>query len=696
MQIAIMLQAALGFAAATANPPQQPSKSDTVSRREPLVLTSDTTLDPQKEYGQIVIAGSNITIDGRGAILDGGDSAANKRQNTAIMAEGQDGVVIKNLTVRGWQLGLRVVDAEGWEVTNCDFSDNFHDPEFGWGEQPNRGGIVFERVHNSIVRNVNANRVWDACVLIDSNDNRIENCDFSYTSNTGLKLWHACQNQILDNRISHAIRIRPGEVHARDSTGVLIESGSDANRFERNDCTHGGDGIFVRVLNGWCSTGNTFVENDCSYANNNGFECWAPRNTFIANKANHCSYGFWMGGSDKSQLIGNEASYNGLATGFHNSPHLPDSSHAGIVFMFGSSSHVIAMGNRCVGNRGAGIALLGDQESEGEKWKAYHWIIQSNSLRENRWGIFAQYADWLTLSGNYFEDNAIADIESSVGVTRLTTVPSDQPTDDPNALSQGKQAITTLLEITGPRSLVEGQQARFEIARDSANDKNRNAIVAWDLGSGNTATGESAATVFNSPGLYRVGATSLLDRHLQLGYLDVYVTADAAELADDADSWGFFPDGSLRCKFENDRQFRLVGEHSTRVRVDPYHGERARIYFPRDKTAGWNLGGKQTLGFWWKSINPNLTGWQFKNPEITLYTSEDRFLRLTPNSDLLQSPADSEAREGWRYFSIPLRENPDWQREGNEIETVNYMAIGFDSWGGDPLTVWIDGVVLLP
>ena len=24
--------------------------------------------------------------------------------------------------------------------------------------------------------------------------------------------------------------------------------------------------------------------------------CWAPRNVFVKNKANHCSYGFWLGG----------------------------------------------------------------------------------------------------------------------------------------------------------------------------------------------------------------------------------------------------------------------------------------------------------------------------------------------------------------------------------------------------------------
>ena len=38
----------------------------------------------------------------------------------------------------------------------------------------------------------------------------------------------------------------------------------DHNRFERNDITHGGDGVFIRSLNGWVSIGNVFIENDFS------------------------------------------------------------------------------------------------------------------------------------------------------------------------------------------------------------------------------------------------------------------------------------------------------------------------------------------------------------------------------------------------------------------------------------------------
>ena len=370
----------------------------------PVEITSDTVLDPAQTYGPLIIKASNVTIDGRGAAVVGSTAGEPREfKGTGVFAQGVSGVTLKNVRVKGWETGLKIEDGSDWRIEHCDFSDNFHDPAFGWGENGRRGGIVLVRVHRSTLRHNRANRVWDGCVLVESNDNVLEENDFSHTSNTCLKLWTACRNQIRKNVLSYGLRINPGEVHARDSTCVLIESGSNDNRFADNDCTHGGDGIFVRVLNGWVSTGNVFERNDCSYANNNCVESWSPRNTYLGNKANHGSYGFWLGGSDQTVLEDNEASYNGLPTGMHNSPHLPGGGHAGIVFMFGTSSHTIARGNRCVGNNGAGIALVGDLESEGRKWKAFHWIIEQNTLAENRWGVYIKHADWIDVAANVFD-----------------------------------------------------------------------------------------------------------------------------------------------------------------------------------------------------------------------------------------------------------------------------------------------------
>ena len=78
---------------------------------EPLVITADTTLDPGKTYGRIVIQASNITIDGRDAWLIGAtDGDPKDYRGTAISAEGVSNVTLRNVHAKGWETGLHVVD----------------------------------------------------------------------------------------------------------------------------------------------------------------------------------------------------------------------------------------------------------------------------------------------------------------------------------------------------------------------------------------------------------------------------------------------------------------------------------------------------------------------------------------------------------------------------------------------------------
>jgi hypothetical protein len=77
-----------------------------------------------------------------------------------------------------------------------------------------------------------------------------------------------------------------------------------------------------------------------------------------------------------------------------------------------------------------------------------------------------------------------------------------------------------------------------------------------------------------------------------------------------------------------------------------------------------------------------------------LYESPFRFLRLEPRQDLLSSPPYNEAREGWAYIAVPLQGEDLWKREGSAITTVNFLSIGFDSWGAPPLRIWLDGLAI--
>lgn len=658
-----------------------------------LEITQDTRLDPDKVYGSLVIKESNITIDGRGAWIVGAkDQPGNKLKGVAILAEGVSNVTLKNVNAKGWETGLKIVDGSDWTIENCNFSDNFHDPEFGWGENGRRGGIVLERVTKSTLRKNKANRVWDACVLLNSDDNVLEENDFSHTSNTCLKLWTASRNTVRKNVLSHGIRIKPGEVHARDSTSVLIESGSNDNRLIDNNCTHGGDGIFVRVLNGWCSTGNLFENNDCSFANNNGVECWAPRNVFVKNKANHCSYGFWLGGSDQSRLIGNEASFNGLKAGHHNSPHLPQAGHAGIVFMFGPSSHTICRGNVCRENNGAGIALIGDLDSQGKKWRAFHWIIEQNTLEKNRWGIYAKHADWVSLAGNRFADNSAKDVQLDGGVTRW----------EENLVAIPDENKPPFAKLSGPTSVKLGERSVWD-ASASRDPAGRELKLSWDVGDGRLLLGPKLEHAFDRVGFHRVGLNVSNGALSDLAWRDVYVVRDVTEIGTDsqAANWSIedFHDRARsneqtsRAKFEDDTSDRLVGQSALKVVIAPYAGFRAALTFPKSRDASWSLAGKTKLTFWLKSINEDVTGWQ-GGPFIRLDSDSGQPFYIEPKQGLdhMRNAEHNEARDGWRLFEIPLRANDQWQTSGELPEKVRALALGFDSWGAPTLRFTIDGL----
>ncbi len=603
-------------------------------------------------------------------------------RDVAISATGVSGVTLKNVNVKGWETGLHLVDARDWTIESCDFSDNFHDPDFGWGENGRRGGIVLERVVSSVLRDNRANRVWDGCVLVDSHDNRVEHNDFSHTSNTGLKLWTACRNTIRQNNLSYGLRIRPGEVHARDSSCVLIESGSNDNTFANNDCTHGGDGIFVRVLNGWVSTGNVFEKNDCSFANNNCIEAWSPRNTWIRNRANHGSYGFWLGASDQNVLFGNEASFNGRLDGMHNSPHLPDAGHAGIVFMFGPSSHTVIRANRCEGNNGAGIAAIGDLDSQGEKWKAFHWIVDQNILVGNRWGIYLQHAQMFDLAANQFANNRLEDIYRGANCTGIVVhKDSADVTSPPQAVMDAPQVAFV-------------QQAVTFDASESHDAHGRSLTYRWQVEPAIERDVPKWSHTFTAPGFYRVALTVNNGLLSDLAWRDLYVVDPLDELGTEGsvESWSW-SDVNSTVRFTVDPAVHLVGRTSTRADIQPYSGARTWLRLVPSHTPQ-SLRDKRQLVFWIKTINENIPAWQDVNPQIRVVGAKGGVMRLIPTRDWLGSPIATEAREGWTYFCVPLSGNQDWRRDGEHPADVKAIEMGFDSWGAPPLVIWIDGLGL--
>jgi len=643
---------------------------------------------------RLVVHGSHLMIDGNGATLQGPGTTNNLKSlesaGIGLLLDGCVNVTIRNLKIHGFATGLNARDSRNLLIEQCDFSDNYHNPKHGWGELPARGGLLLERVQDSVVRNTRANRVWDGLHLVESDGNSIEENDFSDCSNTCAKLWHASRNRFTRNNLSYGIRIdrAAGEVHARDSTSVLIESGSDDNYWLRNDITHGGDGIFIRVLNGWVSRGNVFVENDTSHANNNCIESWSPGNTYIRNKANYGSYGFWLGGSDQTVLIGNEAAYNGLTNGNHNAPE-SGFAHGGIVIVGGSSSHTLLAGNWCHHNNGGGIVFRGDAGSKGARWRTHHWIVQQNRLENNRWPIWGRWGDEICLAQNVSTGNASNNFLAEV--THLRELPNNP------ALSRAPR-----IQWTSPARAVVGVPVRFD-ASASRDPEKQPLHFRWTAGdfSGDQPVFEPT---FTKAGFYRLGLTVDNGALADLAYRDLVVTEPVKqELGTEgpAAQWGFElegnGDGRGQMSFDDDSD-SVVGKTSIRFTPNPYPGQYATAIFPRGRDANWDFSGRTTLRFWIRAANPNLPGFQSPGPVLWLYGKESQ-VKIEPakGRNLLVDLPYSEARWSWMPVEIPLAGNEAWSRKETgsfDLHHVTALGIALDSWGGDPFTIWIDGLAV--
>jgi len=660
-----------------------------------IVVTNDLVLDKDAQLSaRVVVRADHVTLDGNGATLVGpgtvGDPASLEAAGVGILVEGATGVTVKNVHVRGFATGLVLRHTVAANVTDCDFSDNYHNPKFGWGELPPRGGIFADHARLSVIRHNRANRVWDGLVLIDCDENMVADNDFSLTSNTCTRLWRACRNRFLNNNLSYGIRIdrAAGEVHARDSTCVLIETGSNDNYWFRNDITHGGDGVFIRPLNRWVSRGNVFIENDTSYANNNCVESWSPGNTFIRNTANHGSYGFWLGGSDQTVLIGNEAAFNGLTNGYHNAPE-PGFRHGGIVIVGGPSSHTLIAGNHLHDNNGGGLVFRGDESSQGRQWRTEHWIVQQNRIANNRFGIWGRWGDAILFAANDVTNNLEGNFLTNV--THQIELPADP-------LAAG--APSAILD--GPETAVVGQPVRFDATR-SLDPRGRPLHFQWWL-AGDAGHDRVLERVFDTPGFYRLGLTVDNGTLAALAWRDLIVTAPVAgELGTEggAARWGYDleenGDGRGRMHF-TDEPGGVVGTRCLRFTPDPYPGAYVTAIYPATRDAGWNFAGRTAVHFWIKAENPNLPGWQNAGPVVRLLGRNGQIeLKPVKDGNLLNDPPFDEARWLWMPVSVPLAGDAQWERRTTgdvSLDHIEAISLSLDSWGGDPFTVWLDGLTV--
>jgi parallel beta-helix repeat protein len=292
-------------------------------------LSSDSLISPA-----IVINGDNITIDFQGATVIGDTNYYSPESFSGLGIHVTDGsnIIIKNLNIRGFKVGLMAEGVPGIRIEESNFSYNYR-PKLksrreredlsDWLSYHNNeedewlrfgSGIYLKNCDRAMIKNNIISQNQNALLMVSCNSGEVYNNRFSFNSGLGIGLYRSSQNTIMHNCLDFNVRGYSHGFYRRgqDSAGALFYEQSSRNVFAYNSATHSGDGFFLWAGQHTMDTGeggcndNLIAYNDFSYAPTNGIEVTFSSNIIIGNKMADCRYGIWGGYSYDTYIAHNE------------------------------------------------------------------------------------------------------------------------------------------------------------------------------------------------------------------------------------------------------------------------------------------------------------------------------------------------------------------------------------------------------
>ncbi len=287
-----------------------------------------------KEDPLIIIEGKNITVDFNDLVLDGAKPGETPDQfhGVAVLVRNSSHVTLKNVSIRGYKVAIKVIKTDHLVMERCDGSYNYRQhlnstPEkedlsdwmsYHHNEQDEwlRYGAAFylRGCDSVLIRDCRVTGGQNGLMMTESNGGMIINNDFSFNSGIGIGMYRSSGNNVMYNRIIFNVRGYSHGVYNRgqDSAGILVYEQSSHNLFYKNAVTHGGDGFFLWAGQSTMDNGqggcndNILMNNDFSWAPTNGVEVTFSRNTISDNRIFGCDHGIWGGYSYNSTISNNK------------------------------------------------------------------------------------------------------------------------------------------------------------------------------------------------------------------------------------------------------------------------------------------------------------------------------------------------------------------------------------------------------
>lgn len=414
-----------------------------------MIITRDTRLASGAYVlpNGITIAADNVTLEGSDTLL-----VSPQHSGVGIRVAGQRGVTIRGLAISGYYHGIRADHCHDLSIENVCIRDTAEIEGIDtflylWHpvEQVYSGAILCHDVHGGAIRTCDVQHQMNGVLLYNTSGLTVEKTNASYNSGWGVYLNASDENVVQDNLLNFCNRVyrRPESGLIRveaDSVGIVLVCGSSRNRFLRNSCLCGGDGIYASGYdfkgNQTPCNDNLFEENDCRYSSNNAIEANFSRgNIFRRNDCSRSNYGFWTGYSWESVIEDNTIDSNhivGIAIEHghditirnnrirHNAEGVRLWTRGGPVVAFWPGHEVsynfVLENNLIEGNHTGFYGYTGEETTDQE---CHNYHLRGNTIRDNRIGArFGRVRD-CSVEGNTFSGNVVRAIQldGTPGVT---------------------------------------------------------------------------------------------------------------------------------------------------------------------------------------------------------------------------------------------------------------------------------------
>jgi parallel beta-helix repeat protein len=316
-------------------------------------IPADKVIADSDGDGVIHIGADGITVEFEDkTILRGAPAGTpgDQLKGVGIRLDGHKNVVLKNVRVSGFKVGILASNCPGLIVENADLSENYrqhlkstaaaedgadwlyphNNDEDQWVTQ-HGAALAVKNASNVTIRKVKIRDGQNGIILHRVTDSRVYDDDCSFLSGWGIAMWRSSRNLICRNALDFCIRGYSHGVYNRgqDSAGLLMFEQCSENLIAQNSITHGGDGIFGFAgreaigetpapspdfdykLSG-CND-NLIAENDLSSAAAHGLEMtFSHGNKVVGNKLNDNGIcGIWGGYSQEMLIAENEIEGNG-------------------------------------------------------------------------------------------------------------------------------------------------------------------------------------------------------------------------------------------------------------------------------------------------------------------------------------------------------------------------------------------------